>query len=93
MVYFLYGLGLTAVLWLFVHDNPAALLQADFILWWLIVRALLLGCCSKLPCRLCGLIPGSLGASCKLMSCSEHPSPARGPGVPEGTTRTGGSVP
>jgi hypothetical protein len=82
MVYFLYGLGLTAVLWLFVHDNPGALLQADFILWWLIVSGFLLACCSKLPCRLCRLIPGSLGASCKSLSCSTdysadeyHPEP------------------
>jgi hypothetical protein len=71
MVYLLYGLGLTAVLWLFVHDNPAALLQADFLLWWIVLSGFLLACCSKLPCRLCRLIPGALGASCKAVSCPD----------------------
>jgi hypothetical protein len=65
MVYFLYGLGLTGVLWLFVHDNPSPLLQADFLLWWLAGTAFLLGCCSKVPGWLCRLIPGGLGTSCK----------------------------
>ena len=71
MVYFLYGLGLTGVLWLFIYDNPAALLQADFVLWWLIISGLLLACCSQLPCRLCQFLPGPLGKSCKLKSCSD----------------------
>lgn len=84
MVYFLYGLGLTAVLWLFVHDNPSALLQADFILWWLIVSGFLLACCSKLPCRLCRFIPGRLGASCKLLSCPTESQPSDYPRAPEG---------
>lgn len=73
MVYFLYGLGLTAVLWLFVHDNfgLTALLQADFVIWWLVISAGLLACCTRLPCRLCKLVPGSLGLSCRSLSCSD----------------------
>jgi hypothetical protein len=71
MVYLLFGLGLTGVLWLYVHDNPGALLQADFLFWWLVVSAFLLGCCSKLPCRLCRLVPGSLGTSCRSVSCHD----------------------
>jgi hypothetical protein len=73
MVYFLYGLGLTLVLYLAVHDNfgATALLQADFVFWWLIISVALLGCCSKLPCMLCRYLPGSWGVSCRVYTC--HP--------------------